>query len=115
MLAGVLDRATKGDADAVDDLLSQPEISDDAEPYWLALKRLERSRPMVGGMVTFPRPIEPDQIENEGRRLGFEHDDLDEFIEIVMEVDDHAVELIMKRLAKESEQRARKTRRPGHA
>jgi len=115
VLAGVLDRATKGDADAVDDLLSQPEISDDAEPYWLAFKRLERSRPMVGGMVAFPRPVPPEQIEREGRRLGFEHDDLEEFIEIVMEIDDHAVELAMQRLAKETEQRARKTRRPGHA
>lgn len=113
-MAGVLDRANKGDRDAVKELLSQPEISDDAEPYWLAYNRLKRTRPMVGGMVTILRPIPPADIEREGRRLGFEHDDLDEFAEIVAEVDDHDIEITMRSIAKETEKRASKTRRPGH-
>ncbi|MCF8533048.1 MAG: hypothetical protein K9G48_08600 [Reyranella sp.] len=70
---------------------------------------------MVGGMMAFPRPVPRTEIENEGRRLGYEHDDLVEFIDIVADIDDFAVELDMKRLNEESKKRARQTRRPGHA
>lgn len=116
MLGGVLDRASKGDPDAVADLLSQPEISEDAEPYWAAFERLSpRERPYVGGMVAFPRPVPRDLIEREGRRLGYEHDDLDDFVRIIVDAEDFSIELEMKRLAEESSRRVGQMRRPGHS
>lgn len=69
---------------------------------------------MVGGMIAFQRPIPRAAIEAEGKRLGFEHQHLDEFVEIVTEIDDFDIEMDMKRLAAESKKNAAAARRPGN-
>lgn len=111
-MAGIVDRATKGDKDAVDDLLSQPVITEDAEPYWLAYQRLLRERPITAGMSAIPMPIPREPIEREGRRLGFDGDDLEEFIGVINDVCDHGIELDMKRAAASTKKRAQEARRP---
>lgn len=113
-MAGVVDRASKGDQDAVKDLLSQPIITEEAEPYWLAYQRLLRERPLLSGMAAIPLPIPREPIEREGRRLGFDGDDLDEFVGVINDVCDHGIELDMKRAAASSKKRAQETRRPDH-
>lgn len=112
VIAGIVDRATKGDKDAVDDLLSQPAISEEAEPYWLAYQRLLRERPLLGGMATIPLPIPREPIEREGRRLGFDGPDLEEFVGVINDVCDHGIELDMKRAAASSKKRTQESRRP---
>lgn len=87
-------------------LLSRPDPSDKALPYWLAFKDLDRSRPVTGGMVSTPRNIPLPDIRAEGVRLGHVGDGLDIFVGILREVDDHWLQVEMKRLLEESKKRA---------
>ena len=64
-------------------------------------------------MIVFPRPVPTQIIEREGRRLGFEHEDLEDFVEIVAAFDDYDIELTMCRLDQET--KARAARKAGHA
>jgi len=111
-MAGIVDRATKGDKGAVADLLSQPVLTEEAEPYWLAYQRLLRERPLSSGMTAIPLPIPREPIEREGRRLGFDGADLEEFVSVINDVCDHGIELDMKRMAASSKKRAEESRRP---
>lgn len=88
-----LARRPGGDDWATDKLLEQPELSDEAAPYWAAFEELSPYRPKVamslglGGGVTFPDPIPLDLIHEEGRRLRYLGDDLEDFIQIIRGLD----------------------------
>lgn len=53
---------------------------------------------MAGG-VSLPRPIPREAIRREGERLGYIGDGLEDFIVIVMQIDDFHVEVATKRIA----------------
>jgi hypothetical protein len=62
---------------------------------------------MAGGL-SIPRAVPRETMRQEGSRLGYEGDGLDDFVEIVMRVDDFFVEVTVKRAADEA--RANATR-----
>lgn len=62
---------------------------------------LELARPWSGGMVPMPRPVTPRDIREEGQRLGFEGEALEEFLLIMIAVGDRKLELIMRRMERE--------------
>ena len=69
-------------------VLSRPELTEEAEPYYFAFAALNPYRPMQAGFgVAFPLPIPRELIERQGERLGFEGGELDEFVDIVAAVD----------------------------
>lgn len=80
-------------------------------PYWDALMTLERGRPVSGGMVPMPRPFHPRDIREEGQRLGYEGEDLDEFFAIIAACDDHRLEMLMKQLDTDMRRQLRDTQR----
>ena len=62
---------------------------------------------MAGGL-SIPRAVPRETMRQEGIRLGYEGDGLEDFVEIVMRVDDFFVEVTVKRAADEA--RANATR-----
>lgn len=116
MLRGWQDRAAKGDPEAVDRLLSRPTLTPEAVPYWLAFIILSRDRPhesvnmgMAGGL-TLPRPVPRETVRTEGRRLSYEGDGLEDFVEIVARIDDTYVEVETKRAAADARLAAERSR-----
>lgn len=100
--------ASDGVGWASDKLYSRPEPTEEAAPYWAAFLLLSRDRPeqsismgMAGGL-TLPRPIPRETIRREGERLGYVGDGLEDFVEIVMRVDDLYIEVTTKRIADET-------------
>ena len=92
------DRAARGDDWAFRRLLSRPELSPEAEPYWQSFAYLSRDRTylalslgMAGGLK-LPQPIPREAIRTEGRRRGYECEGLDDFTEIVAAIDDAFVQ-----------------------
>lgn len=86
--------------------MRRPVLSSDATPYWLAFIDLSRDRPtenlslgMAGG-VSLPRPVPRETIRRDGERRGFTGDALDDFVEIVVGIDDAFVEVTVKAEAK---------------
>ena len=98
-------------------MLSRPDPCREAEPYWLAFVMLSRDRlhesislGMAGGL-TLPRPVPREAIRREGRRLAHRGTDLEDFVEIVMRVDDFYVEVAVKRAADDAKAAARSNKR----
>ena len=66
---------------------------------------MSRDRPLesiimgMAGGLSLPRPIPREAIRREGERLGYAGDGLKDFVEIVMRIDDHYVEVAVKRAA----------------
>ena len=92
------DRAARGDDWAHERLLSRPELSAEAEPYWQSFAYLSRDRTylalslgMAGGLK-LPQPIPRETIRKEGNRRGYRGDGLDDFTEIVAAIDDAFVQ-----------------------
>ena len=92
------DRAARGDDWAHERLLSRPELSAEAGPYWQSFAYLSRDRTylalslgMAGGLK-LPQPIPRDAIRAEGRRRGYQGGGLDDFTEIVAAIDDAFVQ-----------------------
>ena len=92
------DRAARGDDWAFRRLLSRPELSAEAEPYWQSFAYLSRDRTylalslgMAGGLK-LPQPILRESIRKEGNRRGYRGDGLDDFTEIVAAIDDAFVQ-----------------------
>jgi hypothetical protein len=112
-----LDRSKKGDPDAVAFLLSQPDVSGDAEEYWAAYQRLHRDRAEVsisagmGGGVLLPKRVPLPVVRAEGRRLLFAGDDLEDFVFIVSHADDHFFTLETKRIAADVARQAAQAKR----
>lgn len=108
--------AEKGDESAVNRLLSQPALDQDAATLYAAFLRLSRDRPtesismgMAGGL-SLPRPIPIDAMRREGERIGLDGDAFDDFVEAVMRIDDLFVEIEVKREAKAAADRAKSRR-----
>lgn len=87
-------------------------MSEEGEPYYLAFRRLARDRPYAGAMPPFPRAVPQPAVEAENRRLAELGDPLDGFVEIVMAIDDYAVEIEMKRLAADANRQKQQARMP---
>lgn len=88
-------------------------------PYFAAFRLLARDRPqqslsmgMAGG-VLLPRPVPRETIRQEGKRLGYEGDALEDFTEIVARIDDFQVEVDTKRAAEEARRAATRARTQG--
>lgn len=109
--------AANGDGWASDKLYSRPQITAEAAPYWAAFLLLGRDRPeqsislgMAGGL-TLPRPVPRESIRREGERLGYDGDALEDFVEIVMRIDDLYIEVTTKRIADETKAAAARTKK----
>ena len=63
---------------------------------------------MAGGL-SLPRPIPREAIRREGERLGYAGDGLNDFVEIVMRIDDFHVEVTVKRAADNAKAAAART------
>jgi hypothetical protein len=105
-LASFRNHASRGDKAARAKLLSRPDPSPDALPYWLAFHDLSRDRPVTGGMVSTPRNIPLDAIRAEATRLGHVGDGFEIFVAILRDIDNHWLQLEMARLLAESKKRA---------
>lgn len=99
-------------------LLSRPDLPEDAVPYYAAFQLLKRDRPtesismgMAGG-VSRPLPVPREAIIREGERRGLEGDELEDFIEAVLQIDDFDIETQTKRLAAEVKASANRANRP---
>ncbi len=64
---------------------------------------------MAGGL-SLPRPVPRETIRQEGRRLGYDGDGLDDFVEAVTLVDDLYVEVETKRAATDARLAAERAR-----
>lgn len=109
--------AKQGTEWAVDKLLTRPEVTEQAAPFWAAFLLLSRDRPelslslgMAGGL-TLPRPVPRESIRREGERLGYDGDALEDFVEIVMRIDDLYIEVTTKRIAEETKAAAARGRK----
>lgn len=112
MLKDWQDRAAKGDAEFVDKLLSRPSLTNDEARYMAAFVYLNRDRShdslslgMAGG-ITLPRPVPRAAIREEGVRLGYEGEALEDFVLIVVGIDDTFVEIQTKRAAADAKKAA---------
>lgn len=66
---------------------------------------------MAGGL-SVPRPVGRDVIRQEGLRLGFEGEALEDFVLIVVGIDDCYVEVTMKREAEQASAAAKRAKQP---
>jgi hypothetical protein len=64
---------------------------------------------MAGGLLLMKRIKRP-AIRSEGRRLGYESADLDDFVEIVAAIDDERVTLVNKKSAADLQSSIRSNR-----
>lgn len=93
-------------------MLSRPAIDADAEPFYVAWLSLwpERPKTVVGGAfgggMVVPDPLPEALIRAKGERLGYDGYDLDEFVDLLVEIELHFVELKHKRAARESREQA---------
>jgi hypothetical protein len=84
-----IERARRGDKEMLAKVLSRPELTEEAEPYYAVFVAVSRDRPMLtGGMVAMPLPVPRDTIEKQCLRMGVQPDELSEFVEIVARIDD---------------------------
>ncbi len=117
-LAGLTHAAERGDDWSVEKLLSRPLLSSDAEQHFAVFLTLSRDRPnesismgMAGG-VLLPRPISRETIRKEGRRLGYDGDALDDFVEIITLIDDFHVETAVRKAAADAKAAADRRKSP---
>lgn len=95
-------------------LLSRPDIDEEGEPYWLAFLTLSRDRRHdnvsggMGGGVRIPCVIDRETIRREGKRQGYEREDLDDFVAIVAGIDDAYLEIAVQRIHHEAKALAKK-------
>lgn len=66
----------------------------------------------MGGGISLPRPIPQEVIRREGRRLGFGLTALEDFVEIVVGIDDCFVETTVRREAENASAAAKRTSKP---
>lgn len=66
---------------------------------------------MAGGL-SVPRPINREIVRREGRRLGFEGEALEDFVLILVGIDDCYVEVAMKREAEQASAAAKRAKQP---
>lgn len=102
---------------AVDRLLSRPNLPSEAEPYWMAFCDLSEDRPKesvgigMGGSIQLPGNLTKEAIRREGRRLQYAGEALDDFVAIVRGVDRIYVEVHVKRIADETKAAAERSRK----
>lgn len=78
--------------------MGQPLLGNDAEPYMVAWSAITRRRKQtvlslgLMGSATLPDPLDHDLIRAEGTRLGYTWDDLDQFVTILVALDEHYVD-----------------------
>lgn len=92
-------------------------LSAEAAEYFAAFLALGRDRQrdsvslgMAGG-VSLPMPVPREAIRREGRRLGYQGDGLDDFVEIVAAIDDFHLETESRRIAAETQAAANRLKR----
>lgn len=84
-------------------LLSRPTLSAEALPYYEAFVELDADRPTeaislgLAGGTSVPKLIAREVLRNEGRRLGFKGEELEDFVDILRIVDKH---FVMKAMGK---------------
>lgn len=66
---------------------------------------------MAGGL-SLPKWVPLAAMRREGERLGYEAEELDDFVEIIMCIDDFHVETETRRIAAEAAAAARRARQP---
>lgn len=80
--------------------MGQPLLDADVEPYMVAWSAISRRRGKfvqslgMMGSVTLPDPLEHDLIRADGERRGYTWDDLDQFVAILVALDEHYVDLV---------------------
>ncbi len=62
----------------------------------------------MGGGVLLPQPVSRETIRREGERQAYTGDDLEDFVEIVVRIDDYFVETEIKRAAADTKAAAAK-------
>ena len=108
--------SSRGDGWALDRLLSRPSLDPDAAEIWQAFQLLARDRAYLplsmglAGGLQLPLPVPLAAIRAEGIRLGHVGDALDDFVEAVALIDDHAVAETTKQLAAEAKAAANRSR-----
>lgn len=65
---------------------------------------------MAGGL-SLPRPVPRDAIRREGNRRGFDGEALEDFVEMVVAIDDGYVEITVKREAENAKLAAERSRK----
>ena len=96
--------ARRGDKVALAKVLSRPELSEEAEPYFAAFVAVSRDRPIAAGMSgAIILPVPSWAIEMHARRIGIDECELAEHVEIVAAIDDGYVRQEAERAAKEAE------------
>lgn len=111
--------ASEGDPSAIEKVLRRPILTEEAEPYYEAFDRLHRDRTKnnmslgMAGSIQLPNPISRALITSEGERLGYEGEDLEDFVDIVMGIDDYFVEVEAKRVLAETKTTLDRTRARG--
>lgn len=94
-----------GDDWATDQLLTQPDLTDEALPYWEAFNELSEERALrsislgMNGSIEAPRTIRRSEIRRDGKALGYRGEDLEDFFAIIRRVDRLYVEEEGKRIA----------------
>jgi hypothetical protein len=68
---------------------------------------------MAGGL-TLPRPVPRREIRQEGERLGYVGEDLEDFTESVARIDDSYVEVTVKREAENAKAAAAQAKARGN-
>lgn len=108
--------AAKGDAWAVSQLLSRPDLDPEAEPYWQAFLELSEDRKQdfigagLGGGIYVPLRHSPKKLRKTGKRLGYEGDALVDFVRILQGIDRHYCETEASRSAAQLQRDAKKSR-----
>ena len=86
--------ARKGDPVALAKVLSRPELTEEAEPYFAAFLAVTRDRPIAAGMGgAIILPVPSWAIEMYLRRVGVDEIDIAEDVEILAAIDDGYVRL----------------------
>ena len=86
--------ARRGDKVALAKVLSRPELTEEAEPYFAAFLAVTRDRPIavgMGGAIVLPVPSWA--VEMYARRTGVEEFEIAEFVDIICAIDDNYVRL----------------------
>jgi hypothetical protein len=97
-------------------LLSRPVLSEDAAFHWEAFTWLARERPWdsislgMAGSIRLPGPIPRNTIRSRGEYLGLDGDALDDFVEIVVLIDDDYIRTVAEAEAKAAADMAKKNK-----
>ena len=97
-------------------MLSQPELPDDAVPFWDAFQDLDRDRQHehlslgMGGGVRLPETVPLEAIRADGRRRGYVGEELEIFALILRIADDHKKSVSWKKISDDLRKQAAKSK-----